>query len=392
MGLLFLDIGFHAFDFGLQFGNVFFQLLHRHIIEDAGLALFGARIKFIIKHSRALSFAIKHLNIKHMTIETQHMMQAVEIVENALKTTIRPRPVPADGEVLIEVAAAGLNRPDILQRLGKYPPPPGASDIPGLEVAGTVVESRSASWAVGDKVCALLAGGGYAEYAVAPAGQCLPAPEGLTMVEAAALPETVFTVWNNVFVRGQLRAGETLLIHGGTSGIGTMAIQMAKAHGARVIITAGSDDKCEACRKLGADIAINYKTQDFAQAVKDAGGADVVLDMVGGDYVPKNLDVLKDDGRHVSIAFIGGTKAEVDIIQIMRKRLVITGSTLRPRPVAEKAELAAGIRAHIWPQVNNGTIRPVIFRTFPLTAAAEAHQALEKGDHIGKIVLEIAKN
>jgi NADPH2:quinone reductase len=316
-------------------------------------------------------------------------MQAVEIVDNALKPAIRPRPRATEGEVLVRVAAAGLNRPDILQRLGKYPPPPGVTDIPGLEVAGMVVESRDPSWQAGDRVCALVAGGGYAEYVAVPGGQCLPVPDGMTMTEAAALPETLFTVWNNVFVRGRLQAGETLLVHGGASGIGTTAIQMAKARGAHVIVTAGSDDKCAACRRLGADIAINYKTQDFAQVAKESGGADVVLDMVGGDYVAKNLDLLNEGGRHVSIAFIGGTKAEIDIVQVMRKRLTLTGSTLRPRPVAEKEALAASIRAEIWPLVANGTIKPVIFRTFPLKEAGLAHQALEKGDHIGKIVLEM---
>lgn len=319
-----------------------------------------------------------------MSDEIQEML-AIEIVDGTLTPTQRPRPVPAPGEVLIRVAAAGLNRPDILQRLGKYPPPPGVTDIPGLEVAGTIVESRDPAWRVGDAVCALLAGGGYAAYAVAPAGQCLPVPPGLSMAEAAALPETVFTVWNNVFVRGGLRAGETLLVHGGASGIGTTAIQMAKAHGARVIVTAGSDDKCESCRALGADMAVNYKTQDFSTVIGE--GVDVVLDMVGGDYVAKNIALLNEDGRHVSIAFQGGTKAEIDIVAVMRKRLTLTGSTLRPRPAAEKAALAHGIRATVWPWVADGRVKPVIFRTLPLTAAQAAHQALENGDHIGKIVL-----
>jgi NADPH2:quinone reductase len=317
------------------------------------------------------------------------MMQCIEIQDNKLVATTRPRPEPAENEVLIRVMAAGINRPDILQRMGKYPPPPGASDLPGLEVAGEIVQSRDPQWKAGDRVCALLAGGGYAEYAVAPAGQCLPVPDEITMIEAAALPETVFTVWNNVFVRAGLKAGETLLVHGGTSGIGTTAIQMAVAHGAHVITTAGSDEKCAACLELGADIAINYKKRDFVDAAK--GGVDVVLDMVGGDYVPRNLAVLKEDGRHVSIAFQGGVKAEIDITQIMRKRLTLTGSTLRPRPVAEKAALAAGIRETVWPWVVSGAVRPVIFETFPLSAAAAAHQALENGDHIGKIVLKVAE-
>ncbi|MBU0800935.1 MAG: NAD(P)H-quinone oxidoreductase [Alphaproteobacteria bacterium] len=320
-----------------------------------------------------------------MDTQLQDMMQAVEIRDNALFLTTRPTPVPAEGEVLIHVAAAGLNRPDILQRRGLYPPPPGITDIPGLEVAGTVVQSRSPDWAAGDKVCALLSGGGYAEYAIVPAGQCLPAPANLSLAEAAALPETVFTVWNNVFVRGQLKRGETILIHGGTSGIGTTAIQMAKAFGARVIITAGSDEKCNACRELGADIAINYKTHDFGTAITE--GVDVVLDMVGGDYVPRNLALLNTDGRHVSIAFVNGAKTEIDLNHVMRKRLIVTGSTLRPRTVAEKTELAAGIKTHIWPLVQSGAIRPLLFKTFPLAQAAQAHEALEKGDHIGKIVL-----
>lgn len=322
-----------------------------------------------------------------MDTKFQEMMQAVEIRENTLHPATRPRPAPADGEVLIAVAAAGVNRPDLLQRMGKYPPPPGVTDIPGLEVAGIVAESRHPAWKAGDKVCALLAGGGYAEYAAVPGGQCLPVPAGLPMAEAAALPETVFTVWNNVFVRGALQSGETLLVHGGASGIGTTAIMMAKAHGARVIVTAGSDDKCAACIALGADQAVNYKTHDFAAAI--AGGVDVVLDMIGGDYVARNLPLLNDGGRHVSIAFQRGTKAEIDITLVMRKRLTLTGSTLRPRPAAEKAELAAGIRTHVWPLVESGVIRPAIHAAFPLAQAQAAHEALEKGDHFGKIILEI---
>jgi NADPH2:quinone reductase len=320
-----------------------------------------------------------------MDTKLQEMMQAVEIRDNALHTVSRPVPAPGADEVLIRVYAAGVNRPDLLQRMGKYPPPPGVTDIPGLEVAGVVVTSNSHKWTAGDQVCALLAGGGYAEYAVAPAGQCLPLPRGIDMVMGAAMPETVFTVWNNVFVRGQLKAGETLLVHGGASGIGTTAIQMAKAFGARVIVTAGSDDKCQACRELGADQAVNYKTRDFLTEIR--GGVDVVLDMVGGDYVPKNIQLLKEGGRHVSIAFQRGTKAEFDIVQIMQKRLTITGSTLRPRSVAEKTALADGILNYVWPLAESGKIRPAIHATFPLTRAQEAHEALEKGDHIGKIVL-----
>ncbi|QQG37455.1 MAG: NAD(P)H-quinone oxidoreductase [Micavibrio aeruginosavorus] len=286
-------------------------------------------------------------------------------------------PTPDPDEVLVRIHAAGVNRPDLLQRLGKYPPPPGVTDIPGLEIAGEIVGT-------GEKVCALISGGGYAEYAVVPKGQYLPIPHGLTAIEAAALPEAVFTVWNNVFVRGALKPGETLLVHGGSSGIGTTAIQMAKAHGAKVIVTAGSDEKCAACLKLGANQAVNYKTQDFSKVLS---GIDVVLDMVGGNYVGKNIEVLRDGGRHVSIASMGGTKAEIDIRTIMQKRLVLTGSTLRNRPVAEKTALAQGIRETVWPWIETGKVKPAIFKTFPLDQVAKAHEALEKGDHIGKIVL-----
>lgn len=317
-------------------------------------------------------------------------MKAVEISEfggpAVLKVTERPVPEPADGEVLIRVHAAGVNRPDLLQRLGKYPPPPGVSDIPGLEVSGEIARSRSAEWKEGDKVCALLAGGGYAEYAAAPGAQCLPVPAGLSMMEAAALPETVFTVWNNLFVRGGLRAGETALIHGGSSGIGTTAIQMAKAAGAHVIVTAGSEEKCNACIALGADQAINYRTHDFV-TVAGHESVDVVLDMVGGDYVPRNIEALKTDGRHVSIAFLHGAQAEINLQKIMQKRIILTGSTLRPRPVTEKKALRDSILTHVWPQVEGGTIKPVIYKSFELEDAALAHENLEQGDHVGKIVL-----
>ncbi|HTK85914.1 MAG TPA: NAD(P)H-quinone oxidoreductase [Patescibacteria group bacterium] len=305
-----------------------------------------------------------------------------------LRAGTRPRPIPADGEVLIKVHAAGVNRPDILQRMGKYPPPPGISDIPGLEVAGEIAESKSSDWKPGDKVCALLAGGGYAEYAVAPAGQCLPVPKGLDMADAAALPETFFTVWNNVFVRGKLKEGENILIHGGASGIGTTAIQVAKTFGANVYVTAGTNEKCAACLRLGANTAINYKTSDFVALIGE-GKIDVVLDMIGGSYIPRNMKVLALDGRHVSIAVQGGSKTEIDIPVLMQKRLILTGSTLRPRPVAEKAELARGLRKHVWPLIETGKIKPVIFKTFPLEQAAQAHAALEKGDHFGKILLKL---
>lgn len=312
-------------------------------------------------------------------------MKAIEIKDQSLVLAQRPAPAPGAGEVLIRVAAAGVNRPDILQRLGKYPPPPGVTDIPGLEVAGTIEATTEA-------VCALLAGGGYAQYVTAPRALCLPVPRGLSMPEAAALPEAVFTVWNNLFLRGGLRAGETALIHGGASGIGTFAIQMAKAFGARVIVTAGTDEKCAACQGLGADLAVNYRTQDFvAQALAFTGGrgADVVLDMVGGDYVPRNMVALAEDGRHVSIAFLNGAKAEIPLPVLMQKRLTLTGSTLRARPLAEKAVLAQDVRKHVWPLIESGQMRPVLFKTFPLEDAASAHAALETGDHVGKIVLEM---
>lgn len=316
-----------------------------------------------------------------MTTQTQQIMKAIKIRTfggpEALEIQEISIPNPDPDEVLVKVHAAGVNRPDLLQRMGKYPPPPGITDTPGLEIAGEIVGT-------GEKICALIAGGGYAEYALVPKGQYLPIPQGLSMVEAAALPETVFTVWNNVFVRGALKPGEAILIHGGASGIGTTAIQMAKAHGARVIVTAGSDEKCAACIKLGADQAVNYKTQDFSEILSDI---DVVLDMVGGDYVAKNLKVLRDGGRHVSIATMNGSKAEIDIRLVMQKRLVLTGSTLRNRPVAEKAELARGIHETVWPWIEAGKVKPAIFKTFPLEETAQAHAALEAGYHVGKIVL-----
>jgi putative PIG3 family NAD(P)H quinone oxidoreductase len=303
-----------------------------------------------------------------------------------------PVPTPGPGEVLIAVEAAGVNRPDVVQREGKYPPPPGASPVLGLEVAGTIaaVGPDAGDWAVGDAVCALLAGGGYAEYAVAPAAQCLPIPDGLSMVEAAALPETYFTVWTNVFQRGRLRPGETFLVHGGTSGIGTTAIQLAQAFGARVFATAGSDEKCVACRDLGASAAINYRVEDFvevAKALTDGRGVDVVLDMVGGPYIQRNLRVLAQEGRLVQIAFLQGSKVELDLMPVMLKRLTLTGSTLRARSVAEKGAIAAELRDRVWPLLAAGRVKPVIHRTFPLAEAAEAHRLMEAGTHIGKIVL-----
>jgi NADPH:quinone reductase len=301
-------------------------------------------------------------------------------------------PKPGSGEILVHVAAAGVNRPDILQRQGKYPPPPGASPILGLEVAGAVVAVGASveRWRVGDAVCALVAGGGYAEYCVVPEPQSLPIPVGLTAVEAAALPETYFTVWTNLFQRGHLSAGETVLIHGGSSGIGTTAIQLAHAFGARVMTTAGSAEKCQACRELGADIAINYHEDDFVRAVTDATGGigiDIILDMVGGPYVTRNVMALAVEGRLVQIAFQQGSRLELDLQPLMTKRLTITGSTLRPRSPAQKGAIARELETKVWPLLAGGTVRPVIADTFPLARAADAHRVLESGAHIGKLVL-----
>ena len=326
------------------------------------------------------------------------MMRAVEISTpggpEVLKLVQRPVPTPKPDEILIKVAAAGVNRPDVLQRSGNYPVPPGASDLPGLEVAGEVAGAGAAvkSWKVGDKVCALVHGGGYAEYCVAPEVQALPIPKGLSAIEAASLPETFFTVWSNVYERAGLKSGESLLVQGGSSGIGVTAIQMAAALGNRVFATAGSDEKCAACVRLGAEKAINYRTQDFAEQIKAATGGkgvDVILDMVGGDYVPKELKCLADEGRLVFIAFLRGPKAELDINEVMRRRLTISGSTLRPRPVEFKGRIAAQLRSRIWPLIEAGRIRPQVFRTFPLAEAAEAHRLMETSRHIGKLVLTV---
>lgn len=320
-------------------------------------------------------------------------MTAIEIrkagAPDVLQPTTRPVPQPGEGELLIKVAAAGVNRPDVLQRKGGYPPPPGASDIPGLELAGEIVQlgDHVESFSLGDKVVALVTGGGYAEYCVAPAAQCLAVPQGLSMAEAAGLPETFFTVWSNVFDRAGLRAKERLLVHGGTSGIGTTAIQLAKAFGAEVFTTAGSEEKCQACRDLGADLAINYREDDFEAIIKERGGVDVVLDMVGGSYVPKNISLLKPDGRLVFIAFLGGAKAEVDFSKVMLKRLVVTGSTLRARDVTFKAAIAAHLQTAVWPLIEAGRVKPLLFKTFPLAEASEAHRLMESSAHIGKIVL-----
>jgi NADPH:quinone reductase len=327
-------------------------------------------------------------------------MRAIAISEfgapEVLVETVWADPVPASGELLIRVSASGVNRPDVLQRKGAYAPPPGASELPGLEVAGVIVggdvaELAAAGFQPGDRVCALVAGGGYAALCVAPIAQCLPVPAGLSDVEAACLPETFFTVWSNVFDRGGLKAGETLLVQGGTSGIGVTAILLAKALGATVIVTAGSDDKCAACLKLGADHAINYKTQDFAAEAKrlTAGrGVDVVLDMVAGDYVAREVSCLADDGRIVIIAIQGGTKSGFNAGDVLRRRLTLTGSTLRPRPVAFKAAIARHLRATVWPLLESGQVRPVIERVFPAAQAAQAHALMESGQHIGKIALQ----
>lgn len=325
-----------------------------------------------------------------------NQMIAVEIstpgAPDVLKPVSRPVPVPGANEVLIKVAAAGINRPDVLQRKGAYPPPPGASDLPGLEVAGTVAAlgPGTARFKVGDRVMALLAGGGYAQYAVAPVPQCLPVPTNLSLVEAAAIPETFFTVWTNVFGRGGLKAGETILIHGGASGIGTTAIQLARAFGATVIATAGSDEKCAACARLGAT-AINYRTEDFvarAQSIAP-GGLDVILDMVGGDYVARNLSLLKIEGKLVQIAFLKTPKVELDLSQVMRRRLWLTGSTLRPRSVAEKGAIATELERHVLPLLASGSVKPIIHQTFALADARLGHALMEADTHIGKIVLTV---
>jgi len=326
-------------------------------------------------------------------------MRAVEITAygapDVLRMGERASVQAGVGEVLIRVAASGVNRPDVLQRTGNYPVPPGASDIPGLEVAGEIIAGDAAAMAaagfkLGDRVCALVAGGGYAELCVAPVGQCLPVPKGLSDIEAASLPETFFTVWSNVFDRVRLQAGETLLIQGGTSGIGVTAIQMAKALGAQVIATAGSDEKCAACLALGADHAINYKTADFsveAKRLTDGKGVNVILDMVAGSYVAREVECLAEDGRLVIIAVQGGVKAEFNAGMVLRKRLSITGSTLRPRPIAFKTAIAQSLRAKVWPLLESGAIKPVIFKTFPADAAAQAHELMESNQHIGKIIL-----
>jgi NADPH:quinone reductase len=326
------------------------------------------------------------------------MMTAIEISSpggpEVLKPCQRPMPTPAPGEVLLKVAYAGVNRPDVVQRKGLYPPPPGASDLPGLEVSGTVVAVGEGVDAgeIGSRLCALVSGGGYAEYCVAPFDQCLPVPAALSMAEAAALPETLFTVWHNVFERAYACDGEAILIHGGTSGIGTMSIKLCKLFGLTVIVTCGSDDKCAAAVALGADHAINYSSADFVEEVKkitSAAGVHIVLDMVAGSYVPRNLQCLREDGRHVTIAVQGGMVAEINMAQVMMRRLMLTGSTLRARSAEFKALLAQEIYSTVWPMVADGALRPEMDKSFPLAEAAAAHAHMESGEHVGKIVLEV---
>ncbi len=324
------------------------------------------------------------------------MMTAMEISRpggpEVLRPVQRPVPEPGHGQILIRVAYAGVNRPDALQRAGAYDPPPGASDLPGLEAAGTVaaVGPGVTRYAKGDAVCALLPGGGYAEYALTQADHALPLPEGMGLREAACLPETFFTVWTNVFRRGRLTAGERFLVHGGSSGIGTTAIQLAHRFGARVFATAGSDEKCRACKDLGAEQAINYREADFVEVLRAEGGADLILDMVGGDYIPRNVRALADDGRLVQIAFLTGPKAELNFAQVMARRLTITGSTLRPQSDAAKAAIAEDLAREVWPLLASGQVAPVMDETFALTEAAAAHARMESSAHIGKIVLEVA--
>ena len=323
-------------------------------------------------------------------------MRVIEITEagapEVLKLAERARPVPRHGEILIKVAYAGVNRPDALQRAGAYAPPKGASDLPGLEASGEVaaIGAGVSEWAVGDKVCALLPGGGYAEYVTTPAAHALPVPKGMSLKEAACLPETFFTVWTNVFQRGGLKAGERFLVHGGSSGIGTTAIQLASAFGARVFTTVGNEDKANACRALGAERVMNYRNEDFVEVLKAEGGANLILDMVGGEYIPRNIRALADDGRLVQIAFLTGPKVELNFAQIMARRLTLTGSTLRPQSELAKAKIADELRAQVWPLLDMGRVVPVMDQEFALEDAAKAHARMEGSTHIGKIVLKVA--
>lgn len=403
MSLRALHVGFYAGDLGLEGFDAGLQLLDRH----------GVQVLFCKFHQRIAGLAREQVFEVHERIVDPSVRQvnkrgAVPGIPSSMMAVVAPQPDGAEelalverrvpragpGEVLIEVGAAGVNRPDILQRRGLYPPPPGAPDILGLEVAGRVVEvGEGAEPLMGQLVCALVAGGGYAEYCVAPAGTCLLVPSALSLVEAAAIPETLFTVWVNLFERGFAADGDWVLVHGGTSGIGTMAISLGLLFNLHVIVTCGTDEKCARALDLGAVEAVNYRTKDFVQAAKEltgGRGVSVVLDMVGGDYVPRNLDALADDGRHVSIAFQRGAKSEIAIADVMRRRLTLTGSTLRSRPVEFKAMVAGEIAHTVWPYVEGGRLKPVIDGTFPLNRAAEAHARMESGEHVGKIVLEVA--
>jgi len=394
-----LDAG----DFGLQRFDPRFQLLDRYGVE----VLLCKRDERVIGLAREEFFQI-HGGIVDPWSGEVNKFGPVTNVPSSMRAVVAPQPDGAEelalvekpvprvgpGEVLVKVAAAGVNRPDILQRRGLYPPPPGAPDILGLEIAGEVVEtSEGAEELIGQKVCALVAGGGYAEYCVAPIGTCLKVPDAITLSEAAAMPETLFTVWSNLFERGFAAGGDWVLVHGGTSGIGTMAIALGRLFGLKVIVTCGSDEKCARALDLGAEAAVNYRTQDFVEAAKrltSGKGVDVILDMVGGDYLPRNIAALADDGRNVSIAFQRGAKVEIAIPEIMRRRLTLTGSTLRPRPVEFKTMVADEIAKTVWPYVEGGRLKPVIDSKFPLAEAAAAHARMEAGDHIGKIVLEVS--
>ena len=398
-----IHMRFDAGDLRLQRLDAGDQLLDGHRVEvllaelDQGIARL-ARKEFVEVHEEPFDPSARPVNKRRAVSRTvPASMKAIVAPQpdgaEELALVERPVPRPGPGEVLIEVGAAGVNRPDILQRRGLYPPPPGAPDILGLEVAGTVVEAgQGAEDHVGHQFCALVAGGGYAEYCVAPAGTCLPIVDGLSLNEAAAMPETLFTVWVNLFERGFAADGDAVLVHGGTSGIGTMAITLGQIFGLQVIVTCGSDDKCARALELGAAAAINYRNQDFAEEVKritSGGGVAVVLDMVGGDYLPRNLSCLADDGRHVSIAFQRGAKAEISIPDLMRRRLMLTGSTLRPRSVEFKTMVADEIARTVWPYVEGGRLKPVIDRVYPLDQAADAHARMESGEHMGKIVLQV---
>ena len=395
---------FNPGDLGLQGLNPLLQLVDRHRFE----VLLGkihqriarlAREEVVEVHGEPVDPPTAQVNKPAPMPDLPSTMKAVVApvgggTSEQLTLSERPLPKPGRGEVLVRVAAAGVNRPDVLQRMGHYPPPPGAPDILGLEIAGEVVDAgEGTTHRIGHNVCALVAGGGYAEYCVAPAGTCLPVPPSLPLVEAAAMPETLFTVWTNLFERGFAGDGDWVLVHGGTSGIGTMAIKLGGLFGLKVIVTCGSDEKCQRAREIGAAETINYRSEDFVERVKavtNGAGVTVVLDMVGGDYVARNIACLADEGRHVSIAVQRGAKAEVPIAEVMRRRLVLTGSTLRPRPVEFKAMVADDILKTVWPYAEGGRLRPVIDSTFPLADVASAHARMDSGEHVGKIVLKVA--